>query len=182
MQKHDRHRHTRILTQYDRESATTSERNDVRVAHISDVYLPRTGGIESQVRGLTQAQRAAGTHPAIFTATPAGPRRAVIPGETDNGVPIHRLAIRLPASLPVSPHVGPRLARALTAEADVVHVHGGLVSPFAWPALRTAVHAGLPAVVTVHSVWANWAPMIGGLNGITGWRRWPVVWTTVNET
>ena len=35
----------------------------MRVAHISDCYLPRTGGIELQVRGLSQAQLAAGESP-----------------------------------------------------------------------------------------------------------------------
>lgn len=153
----------------------------MRVAHVSDVYLPRTGGIEAQIRGLSQAQQAAGDHPEIFTATPAGPKQPVIHGESDNGVPIHRLAIRLPGSLPVTPHVGPRLSRALQGSADVVHIHGGLVSPFAWPALATVVRAGLPVVVTVHSVWANWARVFGAANCLTGWRDWPVVWTTVSD-
>lgn len=153
----------------------------MRVAHVSDVYLPRTGGIESQIRGLTQAEQAAGDQVSIFTATPASRHQAVIPGEVDNGIPVHRLAIRLPGSLPVTPHVGARLARELQGHTDVVHVHGGLVSPFAWPALRTVVKAGLPAVVTVHSVWANWSKPIGATRNLAGWSRWPVVWTTVSE-
>lgn len=154
----------------------------MRVVHLSDCYLPRTGGIELQVRGLTQAELAAGFEPQIVTATPATARQAVIPGETDDGVPVHRLAVRLPTQLPVTPHVGARLREVLdAARPDVVHVHGGLASPFAWPALRTAIKAGLPAVVTVHSVWGRWAGTVGASNAITKWRRWPVRWTAVSE-
>lgn len=104
-----------------------------------------------------------------------------MPGETDEGVPIHRLAVNLPWGLPVSPTVGKKLAAAIKSEADVVHIHGGLVSPFAWPALRTCVKAGLPVVVSVHSVWNNWSKVFGGMNAVTGWRNWPVIWTTVSE-
>ena len=32
----------------------------MRIAHVSDCYLPRTGGIETQVRGLALAQAARG--------------------------------------------------------------------------------------------------------------------------
>lgn len=152
----------------------------MRVAHVSDCYLPRTGGIELQVRGLAHAELSAGLQPEIITATPASRRKAVVPGEVDDGVPVHRLAIRLPAQLPVSPHVGKRL-REVLAGADVVHVHGGLASPFAWPALRTAVKAGLPAVVSVHSVWGGWAGTVGASNAITKWRTWPVRWTAVSD-
>ncbi len=153
----------------------------MRVAHVSDCYLPRTGGIELQVRGLAHAELAAGYQPEIITATPASRKQAIIPGEIDEGVPIRRLAVRLPAQLPVTPHVGARLRELLLANADVVHVHGGLASPFAWPALRVAVRAGLPAVVSVHSVWGGWSGSVGALNAITKWRSWPVRWTAVSD-
>jgi phosphatidylinositol alpha 1,6-mannosyltransferase len=153
----------------------------VRVAHISDCYLPRTGGIELQVRGLSQAQLANGMSPEIITATPAARGNARIPGETDHGVPIHRLALDLPAGLPVTPHVGKQLRSLLLDTADVVHVHGGLISAFAWPALRTAVRAGLPTVVSVHSVWAGWSRAFAAANLIYKWRTWPVLWTPVSE-
>lgn len=153
----------------------------MRVAHVSDCYLPRTGGIELQVRGLAQAQLRAGDHPEIITATPASRRHAVVEGETDCGVPIHRLAVRLPAQLPVTPHIGKRLRALLQARGDVVHVHGGLASPFAWPALRTAVKAGMPVVVSVHSVWAGWSRVFAASQVFSKWRQWPVEWTAVSE-
>lgn len=152
----------------------------MRVAHISDCYLPRTGGIELQVRGLSQAQKRSGMDPIVITATPHSKTEPVVQGETDEGVPIHRLAVRLPADLPVSPYVGKRL-RELLRDVDVVHVHGGLVSAFAWPALRTAVHAGIPAVVSVHSVWASWARAFAAADLIWHWRSWPVLWTGVSD-
>lgn len=153
----------------------------MRVAHISDCYLPRTGGIELQVRGLSQAQLASGEEPEIITATPAARGKAQIPGETDDGVPIHRLAVDLPAGLPISPYFGKRLHNLLTETADVVHVHGGLISVFAWPGLRTAVKAGLPAVVSVHSVWAGWSRAFAAADVFSGWRDWPVLWTAVSD-
>ncbi len=52
---------------------------------------------------------------------------------------------------------------------------------FAWPGLRTAVRAGFPAVVTVHSVWAGWARTFGAMSSLAGWRDWPVSWTAVSE-
>lgn len=152
----------------------------MRIAHISDCYLPRTGGIELQVRGLSQAQKRAGHQPEIITATPAARGQAVIPDETDDGVPIHRLALDLPASLPVSPYLGKSL-RKLLEDVDVVHVHGGLISVFAWPALHTAVKAGKPAVVSVHSVWSGWSSAFAAANLVSGWRSWPVIWTGVSE-
>lgn len=153
----------------------------MRVAHISDCYLPRTGGIELQVRGLAHAQLDAGMSPEIITATPAERGRPRIPGEVDEGVPIHRLAVNLPAGLPVTPHVGKRLREILVDDVDVVHVHGGLISPFAWPALRTAVKAGIPAVVSVHSVWTGWSRAFAAADLVTRWRSWPVLWTAVSD-
>ncbi len=153
----------------------------MRVAHISDCYLPRTGGIELQVRGLSQAQLASGGEPEIITATPAARGNPHIRNETDSGVPIHRLAVDLPGGLPITPYFGGRLRTLLRDGVDVVHVHGGLVSAFAWPALRTAVLAGTPAIVSVHSVWADWSRAFSAVNALAGWRRWPVVWTAVSE-
>ncbi len=153
----------------------------MRIAHVSDCYLPRTGGIETQVRGLSQAQRARGDQPLVVTATPAERGRAVIQGEVDDGVPIHRLAVNLPAGLPVTPHVGRRLSSLLTDSADVVHIHGGLISPFAWPALATTVRSRLPCVVSVHSMWDGWSTVIRMASRAARWHSLPVVWTTVSR-
>lgn len=160
----------------------TKAGEQMRIAHISDCYLPRTGGIETQVRRLAQAELAAGLEPFVVSATPATENEISIPGETDNGVPIHRLAVRMPGDLPVTPHIGKRLREVLDGNCDVVHIHGGLVSPFAWPALRTVNKMGLPAVVSVHSMWPQhtlaqklMSPTIRTLKHAN------VVWSTVSE-
>lgn len=123
----------------------------MRIAHISDCYLPRTGGIETQVRGLARAQAARGDEPRIITATPGAVRsgRDVI-----DGLAVDRLTVSLPGDLPVHPRTRAGVRALLEAEpANVAHVHVGATSPFAWGALRAVAELELPTVVTVHSAW-----------------------------
>lgn len=125
----------------------------MRIAHVSDCYLPRTGGIETQVRGLALAQAARGDEPRIITATPGD--GAVRSGrDTVDGLVVDRLAARLPADLPVHPRTRAGVRALLESDpADVAHVHVGATSPFAWGALRALAQLDVPTVVTVHSVW-----------------------------
>jgi len=125
----------------------------VRIAHVSDCYLPRMGGIETQVRGLALAQAARGEEPWVITATPgAGEQRA---GRTmHDGIEVARLAAHLPGDLPVHPRTRAGVRALLEASpSDVAHVHVGAVSPFAWGALRALAELRMPTVVTVHSMW-----------------------------
>ena len=120
------------------------------VMHVSDCYLPRLGGIEVQVAELAGIQAAAGHPVHVVTATPAHAP------DTENGdAPLlHRVVAPLPFELPVHPRAARALAHVLDGVApDVVHVHVGAVSPFAWTAVAQAVRAGLPTVVSVHSMW-----------------------------
>ncbi|WP_055479612.1 glycosyltransferase family 4 protein [Sphaerimonospora mesophila] len=144
----------------------------MRILHVSDCYLPRLGGIEVQVADLVRAQREAGHAVEVATATPG----AALPG-------VHRVVARLPFDLPVHPRGTGHLMRLMTSRRpDVVHVHTGAVSPFAWMGVRAAVRAGLPVVVTVHSMWD---PVTRGvyraLQGVFDWRRWGLVATAVSE-
>jgi len=156
----------------------------VRIAHITDCYHPRVGGIELQVQGLARAQAAAGHHVEVITATPTdGPSDSAGSPDGDRGddIPIHRLSVSLPFDLPVSPYVGDRLVALLRRRGiEVVHVHAGLVSAFAYPALRSAVRAGIPGLVTVHSLWRPWQPGFRLADLAVGWRDWPVAWTAVS--
>ncbi|ROO90994.1 glycosyltransferase involved in cell wall biosynthesis [Actinocorallia herbida] len=106
---------------------------------MSDCFLPRLGGIEVQVDELAAAQRADGHEVAVVTATP-GPDFAGL----------LRVGPRVPWGLPVGGSLRPVLEEL---KPDVLHIHAGVVSPFAWRALATC--RDVPAVVTVHSLWGR---------------------------
>lgn len=143
----------------------------VRILHVTDCYLPRLGGIEVQVDELSRAQQAAGHEVAIATATPC---EAADPG----GAGVHRLVAPLPWELPLGRSVAGVLG---LRKPDVVHVHAGAVSPFAWRAVRRAARAGLPTVLTVHSLWGPLScALYRGL--FARWARYEgLVVTTVSE-
>ncbi len=143
----------------------------VRIFHVSDCYLPRLGGIEVQVADLVRMQRQAGHEVEVATAT----RGEALPG-------VHRVVARMPFDLPVHPFgVGHLTRRMTSSRPDVVHVHAGAVSPFAWMGVRAAVRAGLPCVVTVHSMWDPLTRLVHRLLGAAyGWQRWGLVATTVS--
>ncbi|GAA3131750.1 glycosyltransferase family 4 protein [Streptosporangium carneum] len=144
----------------------------MRILHVSDCYLPRLGGIEVQVADLVRMQREAGHEVEVATATPGEPLEGV-----------HRIVARLPFDLPVHPFGVSHLLRlAKTRRPDVVHVHTGAVSPFAWMGVRAAVRAGLPVVVTVHSMWDPVTRGVyRGLRLLFEWHRWGLVGTAVSE-
>ncbi len=144
----------------------------MRILHVSDCYLPRLGGIEVQVADLVRMQRKAGHEVEVATATPGEP----LPG-------VHRIVAKLPFDLPVHPFgVGHLLRLVKARRPDVVHVHTGAVSPFAWMGVRAAVRAGLPVVVTVHSMWDPVTRGVyRGLRLLFEWHRWGLVGTAVSE-
>ncbi|GAA2609457.1 glycosyltransferase family 4 protein [Actinomadura fulvescens] len=151
---------------------------------MSDCFLPRLGGIEVQVDELARAQLSVGHDVSIATATPC--RTGVPPAEgaltagdpyapgrpVAERPPVDRLVTPMPWDLPVGRSIRPVLAER---KPDVVHVHAGAVSPFAWRAVRQARQAAVPVVLTVHSLWgpvsrgvyralfAGWAQTADGL-------------------
>ncbi|MFB9628577.1 glycosyltransferase [Nonomuraea helvata] len=139
---------------------------------MSDCYLPRLGGIEVQVADLVRMQREAGHDVSVATAT----RGEELPG-------VHRIVARMPFDLPVHPFGVGHLTRRITSlRPDVVHVHTGAVSPFAWMGVRAAAKAGAPCVVTVHSMWDPVTRMVYRLLRLAfGWQRWGLVATTVSN-
>lgn len=128
-----------------------------RVAHVTDVFLPRLGGIETHVDDLVRHQRARGLDAEVLTSTSGvGPEPTWI----------RRTTIA-------------EAARVLTTY-DVVHVHLSVWSPFGISVARTAASRGIPTLVTVHSMW----PSAGGLIrliALAAPRRWPVVWSAVSS-
>ncbi|MEV4162723.1 glycosyltransferase family 4 protein [Nonomuraea dietziae] len=143
----------------------------MRILHVSDCYLPRLGGIEVQVADLVRMQREAGHTVEVATATGG-----------EELPQVHRMVARMPFDLPVHPRGVGKLTRLMTSgRPDVVHVHAGAVSPFAWMGVRAAVRAGLPVVVTVHSMWdpvtrAVYTALRLGFE----WHRWGLVATAVS--
>jgi glycosyltransferase involved in cell wall biosynthesis len=154
----------------------------MRIAHVSDCYAPRTGGIETQVRALAGRQHAGGDEVRIVTATPG--HAGVFAGDdVVDGLPVHRLAAHLPFELPVHPRTIREVGLLLDRHpVDVVHVHAGVVSPFAWGAVRAATTRGIPTLVTVHSVWGPLArPGFGLSDGVVRWSRWGATLSAVSE-
>jgi glycosyltransferase involved in cell wall biosynthesis len=149
----------------------------VRIAHVTDFYLPRLGGIEMQVSDLAARQSAVGHDVTIVAASPSEGAAQPVDGPV-----VIRVTdgLRRPRPLhPKAPFVGVRVL--LDGDFDVVHAHVGVGTPLAfWAALR-CVRAGIPTVVTVHSLWAWAHPIFRLLNAIAGFSRQPIRWTAVSE-
>ncbi|MFC4909060.1 glycosyltransferase family 4 protein [Actinomadura gamaensis] len=171
----------------------------MRILHVSDCFPPRLGGIEVQVDELARAQLATGHDVVVATATP-GPRHpdaetrtnagscagaetgAGAGAEGDGGppFPVVRLVAPLPWELPVGRSLAPLLGEL---KPDVVHVHAGAVSPFAWRAVHSLGTAGTPVVLTVHSMWGPLSRSVYRAL-VPGWARrhgGGLVVTTVSE-
>lgn len=141
-----------------RAAAATTSFPAHRVAHVTDVFLPRLGGIETHVDDLVRHQRAAGLDAEVLT-----PSRAE---GVDDPSWVHRMSATN--------------ARRAVTQYDLVHVHVSLFSPYGIGVVRAATRAGVPVLVTVHSMWSG----VGGvlrLASLAGLRRWPVAWSAVSH-
>lgn len=142
----------------------------MKVALLTDCYLPRLGGIEVQTHDLASHLQLRGHEVEVFTATPGerGERHGDV--ERVDGVAVHRMALRLPWELPVNP-LAPRSVRRRLVEGgfDVAHIHMGVVSPFATDMARVAVGLGLPTAITWHCLMERSQPMFRLLGHA---RRW----------
>lgn len=142
----------------------------MKVALLTDCYLPRLGGIEVQTHDLAAHLQARGHEVEVFTATPGalGERHGVI--EVVDDVPVHRMALRLPWELPVNPLAPPEVRRRLRSGGfDVAHVHMGVVSPFATDLAGVALGLGLPTAITWHCLMERSRPVFRLLGHA---RRW----------
>lgn len=142
----------------------------MKVALLTDCYLPRLGGIEVQTHDLAAQLRARGHEVEVFTATPGdrGERHGFV--EDVDGVPVHRMAIRLPWQLPVNPFAPPEVRRRLAAGGfEIAHVHMGVVSPFATDLAGVALGLGMPTAITWHCLMERSQPVFRALGHA---RRW----------
>lgn len=147
----------------------------LRIALVSDCYVPRLGGIEMQVHDLARHLVAAG-HDVVVLTTTAGP-------DMVDGVRVHRIDVPLlPFDIPFTRRAFREVDRLLQVErVDVVQFHGGVVSPLAYVGARSAQRRGIPTVVTVHCMWDYATPFFSLLDRATGWGRWPVVLSAVSD-
>ena len=132
-----------------------------RVAHVTDVFLPDLGGIETHVDDLARHQRATGLDAEVLTPARA-PARVLTPGDPS-------WVRRIPAAD----------ARRAVREYDVVHVHLSLFSPYGIGVAHAAARAGVPVLITVHSMWSGAGGLLR-LAALAGLRRWPVAWSAVS--
>ncbi len=153
----------------------------MRVVHVTDCYAPRTGGIESQVRDLAGHQAAAGHAVHVLTAT-AGPDGGLRTTTTEpTGVRVHRMASAVTFGVPVHPLGGRLITRALERlRPDAVHVHAGVLSPFAHDGARAARALGLPLAITWHCMLTGVERPVRFGARLTGWRDAPVALSAVS--
>jgi glycosyltransferase involved in cell wall biosynthesis len=144
----------------------------VKVALLTDCYLPRLGGIEVQTHDLAAQLTARGHEVEVFTATPGEQGQRHGTTEVVDGVTVHRMAIRLPWDLPVNPLAPPEVRRRLAAGGfDVAHVHMGVVSPFATDLAGVSLGAGLPTAITWHCLMERSKPVFRVLGHARRWGR-----------
>lgn len=153
----------------------------MKIALLSDCYLPRLGGIEVQVHDLAARLIDRGHQVVVLTATPGthGERGGFV--DDVDGVAVHRLALRLPFELPVNP-LAPRLLRQRLTEGgfDVVHVHMGVVSPFAFDCARVATDMGLPTAMTWHCMLGSLEPVFRATRHVRAWASRGVAMSAVS--
>ncbi len=154
----------------------------MRIAHVSDVYLPSLGGIEVMVHDLATRQAEAGHDVQVITSTPGGGSGFALDDDTRGLPEVDVVRVRGPVRLPWSfADLGAGRRAMRLGDFDVVHVHISVVSPLSFAVAQAAVAAGIPTVVTQHSLWVGVVPSFIGLDFATGWTRWPVTWTAVSE-
>lgn len=161
----------------------------MRVALLSDWYPPRVGGIELQLHELAGRLAAAGHEVHVVTSTPADPRAQrrlqAASLEPHPGVRVHRLDVPLVPGLGVtfSPRASTAVRRILEEHGvEVAHVHASIGSTLALAGAYGARAAGVPVVVTFHSVIGGYAWVLRAFDRVFGWTRWPRAVSAVSAT
>ncbi|MDQ2838920.1 MAG: glycosyltransferase family 4 protein [Actinomycetota bacterium] len=149
----------------------------MRIAHVTDCYLPRMGGIERQVDGLSRIQAAHGHDVEVITSVPSGSG-----AERSSSVPVIGPSKQgsEPGSIRYLATLSGRRA-VIEGGYDLVHVHASTFSPLSYLAAGAASRDGVPTVVTLHSLWSWATPIFRGFDLGLDWRRWPLTWTAVSE-
>lgn len=146
------------------------------MALVCDWFLPRMGGIELHLRDLALALRDAGVDARIVTTTPG---ESVV-----DGIPVHRVRTPLMpgAGFAVSPGVLADVERVVRQEGfDVVHAHASVVSPVAFAGAIAARRAGLPSLVTFHSMLHRSSFLLGASDALFSWSARGIVMSAVSS-
>lgn len=160
----------------------------MRIAIITDWYLPRIGGLELHLRDLGRNLVKNGHHVDVLTVTP-DPNMPWRSGEPwteseDHGVRIHRLdAPRLP---PWDAMFTPDVVRKLTdrlerIRPDVLHNHSAF-SPLSHIGAAVGRRIGVPSLLTECSVLRG--SIARGLylfGRVVPWGRWPTLLSGVSR-
>jgi glycosyltransferase involved in cell wall biosynthesis len=148
----------------------------VRVALVCDWFLPRQGGIELHLRDLALALRAADVDARIVTTTRGD--------DIVDGIPVHRIRAPLaPGSgFAFTPGALRRLGRVVRSEGfDVVHAHASVISPVAVAGAIAARRAGIPSLLTFHSMLHGASFVLGASDTLFGWVERGIVLTAVSS-
>jgi glycosyltransferase involved in cell wall biosynthesis len=147
-----------------------------RVALVCDWFLPRLGGIELHLRDLALALRRRGVDARVVTTTP-GP-------DLMDEVPVHRVRAPLApmGGFAFTPGALARLGEVLRGERfDVVHAHASVVSPVAYAGAVAGARAGVPTVLTFHSMLHRSALLLGASESLFGWAAQRIVLSAVSS-
>jgi glycosyltransferase involved in cell wall biosynthesis len=146
-----------------------------RIALFTEYYLPHFGGIELHVRSLADHLRRAGHEVTVVTPFPG-------PEEID-GIPVLRLGLPL---LPfwhtvVTPRGIRPFDRVLrSGRFDLLHCHHSVYSPATACAAYLGQRAGIPTVVTFHSVLNGYTRAFALWAAAAHWDRWPLTLSAVS--
>jgi glycosyltransferase involved in cell wall biosynthesis len=170
----------------------------MRIAHVTDYYLPRLGGVEMHIRDLAVRQLAAGHDVEVITSSarppeergkpegPSGAREDRPSGgeEAEEGLEQYLRVLRLTEATGFPSVLNPvafrDVRRAIRRGGyDVVHVHVGPATPLAWTAICLARE--VPTVVTMHSLVSYMQIPFKLMDAAWRWSAQPAVWTAVSE-
>lgn len=148
----------------------------MRIAHVTDCYLPRMGGIERQVHDLALRQQSRGDEVTVFTSVAApGPAAGV-------GAVVRPRSLRGATSSRIRYEATWSGLRALRAgRFDAVHVHASGFSPLAFAAARDSCRSDVPTVFTLHSLLGEATPVFRCVRALLAARGWPLRWSAVSS-
>jgi glycosyltransferase involved in cell wall biosynthesis len=149
----------------------------MKIAHVTDCYFPRIGGIERQVHDLALLQQRRGHQVEVVTST-----RGVREGGRGD-VPVRRPPLRRTGQPGDICYGWSGRGRRLVLRGgfDLVHVHASAFSPLAFLTAASAAAAGIPTVLTAHSLLAYASPIFRAADVLTGWSRWRLAWSAVSS-